>query len=66
MGGVLQQQKRDLAVKSLPGDMLDNIEVDVSDMEIGDTLTVADLKIDETNTILTILMKLYNITAAFN
>ena len=52
MGGVLQQQKRDLAVKSLPGDMLDNIEVDVSDMEIGDTLTVADLKIDETNTIL--------------
>lgn len=52
MGGVLQQQKRELAVKSLPGDMLDNIEIDVSDMEIGDTLTVADLKIDETNTIL--------------
>ena len=52
MGGVLQHQKREIAVKSLPGDMLDNIEVDISTMEIGDTITVADLKVDEKNTIL--------------
>ncbi len=50
--GVLQHQKRELTVKSLPGNMLESIEVDVTEMEIGDTLTVADLKIDDTNTIL--------------
>jgi large subunit ribosomal protein L25 len=32
--------------------MLDSIEVDVSTMDIGDTLTVADLKVDDKNTIL--------------
>jgi large subunit ribosomal protein L25 len=52
MGGVLQHQKREVTVKSLPGDMLDSIEVDVSTMDIGDTLTVADLKVDDKNTIL--------------
>lgn len=52
MGGTLQHQKREVAVKALPGDMLDSIEVDVSTMEIGDTLTVADLKVDEKNIIL--------------
>ena len=52
MGGTLQHQKREVAVKALPGDMLDSIEVDVSTMDIGDTLTVADLKVDEKNTVL--------------
>lgn len=51
-GGVLQHQKREVTVKSLPNDMLDNIEIDISDMDIGDTLTVADLKIADKNTVL--------------
>lgn len=51
MGGILQQQKREVAVKALPGDMLESIEVNVSEMEIGDTVTVADLRVDSKNTI---------------
>ena len=44
--------EEELTVKALPSNMLDSIEVDVSAMQIGDTLTVADLKVDEKNTIL--------------
>ncbi|MGI6425707.1 MAG: 50S ribosomal protein L25/general stress protein Ctc [Tepidanaerobacteraceae bacterium] len=51
-GGTLQHQLRELTVKALPANMLDNIEVDISSMAIGDTITVADLKVDETNTVL--------------
>ena len=51
-GGVMQQQKREVSAKALPMDMLDNIEIDISSLKIGDTLTVADLEVDEKNTIL--------------
>ncbi|MDD4568626.1 MAG: 50S ribosomal protein L25/general stress protein Ctc [Tepidanaerobacteraceae bacterium] len=51
-GGTLQHQLREVTVKALPGDMLDNVEVDISSMVIGDTITVADLKVNEKNTIL--------------
>ena len=48
MGGILQHQKRELALKALPADMLESVEVEISsEMQIGDTLTVADLKVDE-------------------
>jgi len=50
-GGVMQQQKRELIVKALPLDMLDNVEIDISSLKIGDTLTVADLDIDKKNTV---------------
>ena len=51
-GGTLQHQLREITVKALPANMIDNIEVDISSMAIGDTITVADLNVDETNTFL--------------
>lgn len=52
MGGVLQHQKREIALKALPRDMLESVEVDISEMKIGDTLTVGDIKVDSKNTVL--------------
>ncbi|NLZ53348.1 MAG: 50S ribosomal protein L25/general stress protein Ctc [Thermoanaerobacteraceae bacterium] len=52
MGGILQHQKREVALKALPADMLESVEVDISEMKIGDTLTVADLNVDDKNTVL--------------
>jgi len=52
MGGVLQHQKREIALKALPRDMLESVEVDISEMKIGDALTVGDIKVDSKNTVL--------------
>lgn len=52
MGGILQHQKRELSVKALPADMPEHLEVDISGLKIGDTLTVGDLKMDEKITVL--------------
>lgn len=47
-GGVLQQPVFELTVRAKPRDLPEEIVVDVSALEIGDTLTVADLpKADE-------------------
>lgn len=46
-GGVLQQQKRSIGAMSLARDMPDNVEIDISALEIGDTLTVGDIDFDE-------------------
>jgi len=43
-GGRIDFQSRDLAVEVLPRDMFDHIDVDMTDMEIGDVVTVADLE----------------------
>ena len=51
-GGTLQHQLREITVKALPANMIENIDVDISSMAIGDTITVADLNVDETNTVL--------------
>lgn len=51
-GGVLQHQLRELKAKALPNNMIDTVEVDVSDLEIGDTVLVKDLTIDKDITIL--------------
>ncbi|MCR4430206.1 MAG: 50S ribosomal protein L25/general stress protein Ctc [Tepidanaerobacteraceae bacterium] len=52
MGGILQHQKREISVKALPKDLPEHLEVDISDLKIGDTLTVGDLKVDEKLTVL--------------
>jgi large subunit ribosomal protein L25 len=52
MGGILQHQKREITLKALPADMLESVEVDISEMNIGDTIAVADLKVDGKNTVL--------------
>ncbi|MDL4840472.1 50S ribosomal protein L25/general stress protein Ctc [Aquibacillus rhizosphaerae] len=62
-GGVMQQPLHDLAVRAKPRDIPEEIKVDVSKLEIGDSITVADLKEgknyeileDEETTIVTIL-----------
>lgn len=42
-GGVLQQPLFELMVSAKPKDIPESVKVDVSDLEIGDTLTIADL-----------------------
>lgn len=45
-GGILELQMRELDVECLPGDIPEDIEVDVSGLNIGDHVTVADLVFD--------------------
>lgn len=43
-GGRIDFMSRELAVEVLPRHMFDHIDVDMTDMEIGDVVTVADLE----------------------
>ncbi len=43
-GGVLQQILREVAVKCLPSDIPESFDVDLSDLNIGDSITVGSLK----------------------
>lgn len=52
-GGVLEFLTRELSIRCLPGDMLNHIDVDVSSLKIGDSLSVGDLRLDEKYQILT-------------
>ncbi len=45
-GGVLEHILHSLVVRCLPGDLKEVIELDVSALEIGDSLTVGDLPLD--------------------
>jgi large subunit ribosomal protein L25 len=45
-GGILELQMRELDVECLPGDIPESIAVDVSGLNIGDHVTVADLVFD--------------------
>ena len=44
-GGVLQSQMRELEIRCLPSQIPDSIPLYVSDLAIGDSLTVADIEI---------------------
>jgi large subunit ribosomal protein L25 len=46
-GGVLSQVNREINVEALPLEIPDHLELDVSDMAIGDTLRLADLPASE-------------------
>jgi len=52
-GGVLEHLMREIEVDCLPADLVEEIEVDVSALNIGDTLLVRDLKVDEKLAVLT-------------
>jgi len=52
-GGVLEQLISELEVRCLPGDMVEVIEIDVSALQIGDHLTVADVTLPKGLTMLT-------------
>ncbi|MFZ0089642.1 MAG: 50S ribosomal protein L25 [Solirubrobacteraceae bacterium] len=43
-GGVLEQVTRELAIEALPNDIPDSLSHDVSEMQIGDTLTLESLR----------------------
>jgi len=45
-GGILELQLRDIEVECLPGDIPEHLKVDVSNLNIGDHVTVADLVYD--------------------
>ncbi|MEI4771515.1 50S ribosomal protein L25/general stress protein Ctc [Psychrobacillus sp. FJAT-51614] len=51
-GGVLQQPNREVTITVKPSDIPDSIDVDVSNMAIGDTITVADIRYKTNYTIL--------------
>jgi large subunit ribosomal protein L25 len=62
-GGVLSQEHREITVEALPMEMPDRIELDVSGMQIGDSLRVSDLApregatyIDDPDTVLASVM----------
>jgi large subunit ribosomal protein L25 len=46
-GGVMMQSLNDLRVRCLPKDIPSQIEVDVSKLEIGDSIHVSDLSIED-------------------
>jgi len=46
-GGILQQVKREVSVSGLPGKLVDFLEADVSELEIGDSLHLSAIEIPE-------------------
>lgn len=44
-GGVIEQVMHSVAIECLPKDLIESIEVDISDMGIGDSLCVSDLNL---------------------
>jgi large subunit ribosomal protein L25 len=46
-GGVIQQNRHELTVESLPGDLPEAIELDVSGLEVGDSFHVSDIEAGE-------------------
>ena len=62
VGGVLEQITRDVTVECLPADIPQSIDVDVSHLDIGDTIHIADIElgrvkvlVDPTTTIVTVV-----------
>ncbi|MFS0577345.1 50S ribosomal protein L25/general stress protein Ctc [Sporosarcina sp. 179-K 3D1 HS] len=43
-GGVLQQPNREITIRVKPSDIPETFDIDITDLEIGDTITVADLR----------------------
>ena len=46
-GGILQPIRRELAISCLPDKLTNFLEIDVSGMEIGDSLHIGDIKLPE-------------------
>ncbi|NLM51297.1 MAG: 50S ribosomal protein L25/general stress protein Ctc [Firmicutes bacterium] len=52
-GGVLQQTLREVTLKCLPTNIPEQIELDISELQVGESLTVADLSVPEDMEIVT-------------
>lgn len=46
-GGILQIIRRELEVNCLPGDIPDQIEIDITDLDVGDSVHVEDIPLGE-------------------
>ena len=46
MGGMLQLIRRELEVLGLPGEMPESIEIDITELVIGDAVHVSDIKLE--------------------
>lgn len=46
-GGVLQQLMRDVELECLPGDIPEALEVDISELDVGDSFQVSELEVSE-------------------
>ena len=44
-GGIIDHKIHSLSVECLPKDMIESIPVDITNLEIGDSLTVSDIKV---------------------
>lgn len=53
LGGILAFSTREITIECLPTNMVDHIDIDISTLQIGDSLTVADLSIGEGRKVLT-------------
>ncbi len=51
-GGVFMQSVREVMVEALPSDLPETLDVDISELEIGHTMTIADIEVPENVTIL--------------
>jgi len=51
-GGVLEHVTRELTIEALPNDIPDSLSHDVSEMQIGDTLTLEALRPPSTVTLI--------------
>ena len=47
LGGVLEQVLREIEVECLPGDIPPSIDIDVSSLDIGDSIHVADIRLEK-------------------
>jgi large subunit ribosomal protein L25 len=52
-GGILETFLRDLEIECLPKDIPDSINIDVSDLEIGDSVHARDISVDDKIKVLT-------------
>ena len=46
-GGVLQQSLHEVTITAKPGDIPESIDIDVSDLEVNDTIYVSDIKVQD-------------------
>ena len=51
-GGVLEQMLREVMVEAFPMDIPEHLEIDITDLDMGEHLTVADLAGSDTMTVL--------------
>ena len=46
-GGILQAIRRELEIACLPGDLIDSLDVNISNLDIGDSLHIRDIELPE-------------------